>query len=122
MGVIVAALGIVVVVFGAVGLVSPNRLVKLLSLLEPRPRFFIAVLFRIVFGVVLLVAGGDTRFPAEIRVLGVFVLLAGIALIPFGAELFDKVLQWWFRWPSSFVRLWSAVPITLGAFLVYASF
>ena len=118
MAVIVAALGFVVAVFGALGLVSPNRLVKLLSLLEPRTRFAFAVLSRIASGVALLVAGGDTRFPAEVRVLGFIVLVAGIALIPLGAGLFDAIVQWWFRWPSSLVRLWSAAPITLGAFLV----
>jgi hypothetical protein len=122
MAVIVAALGIVVAMFGALGIVSPGRLVKLLSQLQPRTRFLVAVLFRIVIGAALLVAGGVTRFPAEVRALGLLALIAGIVLASLGTEVFDKLLQWWSRWPSSVVRFWSAVPFTIGAFLVYVSF
>jgi hypothetical protein len=122
MAFIVAAIGVVVAVFGALGLVSPNRLEKLLSLVEPRSRFFIAVLSRIVIGVALLVAGGDTRFPIEILVLGLLALLAGIALIALGAGLFDALVRWFLGWPSLLIRFWAAAAITIGAFLVYASF
>jgi hypothetical protein len=96
--------------------------VKLLSQLQPRTRFLIAVLFRIVIGAALLVAGGATRFPAEIRALGLIAVVAGIVLASFGTEVVHKLLKWWSRWPSSGVRLWSAAPFTIGVFLVYASF
>jgi uncharacterized membrane protein len=111
--------GIVVIIGGIVGIVAPGATLALgRSLLTPTALYFVAAI-RVVFGLVLLAAAGKSRAPAALRVLGAFILVAGIATPFFGVERSRAAVDWWSGHGALFMRTTMGLAVVLGAFLVW---
>jgi hypothetical protein len=88
-------IGVVVMVIGALALVTPAQFIALGdSILTPAGMYAIAVV-RILVGVLLFVAAQASRAPTVLRVVGLVVVAAGIATPLFGADRSRQVFDWW---------------------------
>ena len=123
MEIVVSAFGFLIVAFGSWGVVHPQSIMCFASSvwLSERSAYF-GVGIRIVFGLLLILAAPDTRFPDVVLVLGLVTLLAALAILVVG---FDQLRAFIERCSSTrrsgLIRLWSLVAIALGAFLVHAT-
>jgi len=120
MKVVIALVGLLMVIAGLVGIVSPATILDLTRpLLTPTALGIIAAV-RVGIGLVLLGAAGKSRSPAALRVLGVFVVLAGVATPLVGVERSREAVEWWSGQGALVMRLTMGAAVALGAFLIRA--
>jgi hydrogenase/urease accessory protein HupE len=109
-----------IVAVGAIGVVSPPRLVALIRRVQTPAGLYFAAGFRLVFGVALYLAAPASRAPEALHVLGVVAVLAGIATPFFGLARYRQILDWWLARGPGFMRAWAGFALALGALLTYA--
>ncbi len=122
MTLVVALFGTTITVLGIFGLVRPGQLMRFVQTTwESSAGFYFAIGLRVVFGVVLLVAASESRFPQAFRILGIISLVAA-GFAPFlGFARLQKFLQWWAARPPGLIRGWSLAAAAFGVFLVYGA-
>ena len=121
MAVLVALFGAAIAGLGILGFVRPRSLVGFVeSTWQSRAGFYGAIGLRVVFGLLLLAAGPESRFPQVLWVVGMISLVAAVLSPLVGFERLRRYVQWWSDRSASLVRAWSLVTLGFGAFLVYA--
>jgi hypothetical protein len=120
MATVAAVLGLLLVLLGVVGLVSPSNLLAFVARWQSRGGLYVATLLRLVLGGALLLAAPQSQAPEFLRVVGVIAIVAGLATPLVGLRRFEALLRWWSGLPLGFVRAWSTVVLALGASIVWA--
>jgi len=106
---------------GVLGLASPAMLAGVVGTIQVSPVIYVAAVFRVLFGIVLVLAAPASRAPKSLRALGAWLFLVGL-LTPFvGLQFAHWVLALWSEGGSTVVRLWAGVVLLVGAFIVYAN-
>lgn len=109
---------LVVVAAGLTGLVAPDLLVAIgRSLVTPGGMYLIGGL-RVAIGIVLLMTAPASRAARALRVLGAFVIVAGLITPWFGVERAGGILDWESQ-RSQFLRIEAALLVGLGAWLAF---
>ncbi len=120
MKIVIGLVGLLMVVVGIVGVVSPYAILDLTGpLLTPTALLIIAAV-RVAVGLILFGAARKSRSPAVLRVLGIFVILAGVVTPFVGVERSRAAVDWWSGHGALFMRMTMGVAVALGAFLVWA--
>ena len=117
----IVALSIMAV--GAVGILMPSGLAWIAPHFLTSGAFYVIATVRVAFGLVLISVASASRAPLTLRVLGYFVLIAGIATALMGLEAMDlarAIIQWWMTQGSAVVRLTGVLVLALGSFVAYA--
>jgi hypothetical protein len=113
-------LGLVIAAIGAVGLVAPTVLLDLGRSLHTANALYIVAAVRVMFGAVLLLVASVSRTPRVLRVLGAFIVIAGLFTPFFGVERSRAMFDWWSARGSLFTRAWAMVAVAFGLFIVSA--
>ena len=120
MALIALVISLFIAALGALGVVSPTRLLDVARHFQSPAGIYAAAALRIVFGAALILAAPDSRAPAVVRVLGIIILVAGLITPLFGVERSRKVLEWWSARGPAFMRIWAGVALAFGLLLVSA--
>jgi hypothetical protein len=113
-------IGALVMVAGATTLAAPNQFLSLMrSLMTPAGLYAITVA-RVAVGLVFVFGAPASRAPRLLRVLGIVVIIAGMATPLFGVARSQAVLDWWANVGPALKTLDAVVAMALGGFLVYA--
>ena len=111
---------LLVIVAGVVGLFSPERLMAIgRYVVTPAGLYGIAAL-RVAVGLVLLLVAPVSRLPRTLRVVGVIVLIAGLATPLFGVERARAVLDWEAAQGTVLIRAMAGFVLAIGGFLAFA--
>jgi len=113
-------LGLVIAAIGAVGLVAPTVLLDLGRSLQTDNALYIVAALRIMFGAILFLVASVSRTPRVLRVLGAFIIIAGVFSPFFGVERSRAMFDWWSARGSLFTRAWAMVAVAFGLFITYA--
>ena len=120
MAVMVSILGVVMVAIGVLGVVQPRRLVDFVTYFRRPTRFRIAILVRLVLGIVLLIAAHSCRWPVVVQVVGVISILAALVILACGQKRLDTFIAWWVTRPPAVMRVSALFALAFGALLFYA--
>jgi hypothetical protein len=112
--------GVLIAALGLFGLVSPSKLLRLEEYSRKPPLRYIASAIRMLLGATLFLAAPASRAAGAFVTLGIFIFVAGIITLIFGPERFSKLVDWWSAHGPALARVWAALALVLGAFLVYA--
>jgi hypothetical protein len=116
---IAIAVGLIISAIGLIGVVAPLLVLEFgRSLLTPTALYFVAA-FRIGIGVVLVRVAPVSRVPAVLRIVGIFVIIAGVLTLFLGVEHSRAILDWWSNQGPTFMRFCLSLPMALGLFIVY---
>jgi len=118
----VALFGFFLIALGLTGVASPPRLIAFVSRWQSEPGLYSAAGLRILLGVALVLAAGDSRAPLYLRAFGGLALLAGVATPFFGLRRFEAPLAWWREQDPAVVRSSCLVVILVGCSFVWAVF
>jgi hypothetical protein len=117
---VVAALAAVIACIGIMGVVAPSVVFDIgRSFLTPLALYVVAGV-RIGIGLLLLWVAPVSRMPRILRVMGAFIVAAGLLTPLFGVERSQAALDWWSNRDPLFVRATFALPIVFGLFLLHA--
>jgi hypothetical protein len=112
-------IGAFVIVGSAISFAAPDlRLSLERSVMTPAGLYAIAIL-RIAIGLVFVLAAPASRAPRTLRVLGIIVILAGLATPLFGIARARAVLNWVASAGPLLMRVDAGVGMAFGGFLVY---
>jgi hypothetical protein len=113
-------LGLVLAGIGLVGIVAPSVLLDLGRSLDTVTGLYIVAAVRIAFGALLLGIAGRSRLPTALRIIGAFLIVAGIATPLFGVERTRAIVDWWSAQGPAFVRAMAGLAVAFGIFFIYA--
>jgi len=111
---------IFIAVIGAIGFVSPAKLIRFVRKFQSSAGLYLAAGFRVVFGLALFFAADSSRAPEVIRVVGIIVLVSGLITPIFGLDRFRRILNWWSTRPAAFQRVWAGFALAFGLLCAYA--
>jgi len=120
MGLLALALCLLIVALGALGVVSPRRLLGVVRHFEGAAGLYAAAALRVMFGIALVLAAPTSRAPAAVRIAGWVILVAGLVTPLFGVERFRRLLAWWSARGPVFMRAWAGLALAVGLLLTYA--
>ncbi len=119
---VVALFGIAIILLGVLGLARPGNLIRLvLGAWQSRKGFYFSIGIRVVFGIVLLLAASQSRFPEVFRILGIISLVAAMVAPFLGFVRLQRFVQRWTKRSPGFIRGWSVMAAAFGVFLFYGS-
>jgi len=120
MSLAVALFGLFIAGLGAAGMVSPRRLLELVTHGQASLGLYGIALLRLLMGVAILGAARTSRAPVYLTGLGVLALVSAMATPFVGAQRFAAIIDWWRRRSAAKVRLWSLFVLAFGLCLVWA--
>jgi hypothetical protein len=118
---IVIAIGAVIVLIGAVGMLLPGAMRFLVHIFRSRIMLIVATALRVGIGLVLVLAASRCRFSDAVRVLGFVAIAAGLLIPLLGTARINRLFDWISDRSDNTVRLGSMVAILLGGFLLIAA-
>ena len=114
-------LGVFVAVVGAVGVIAPDRLQAISRYSATPLGLTIAGAFRIVFGIILVLAARGSRGPTWLRFVGFVAVVAGVLTLFIGVDRAQAILEWWSRQGPVMMRLWPGLALVLGVSVASAA-
>ena len=120
MKVLAIAFGVAIAVIGVLGVAAPSVLLDFVRSLQTTNAHYIVAAVRLIFGVILLCVAPVSRTPKILRVLGAFIIIAGVITPFLGVERHRAILDWYSSQGSLFTRAWGIVAVVFGVFIVYA--
>ena len=115
------ALGLVVAAIGVLGVAAPSVLLEFGQPLLTTNALYIVAAVRVMFGSILLWVAPVSRTPKILRVLGAFIIIAGVFTPFFGVERSRAMFDWWSTQGPLFTRAWPFVAVGFGLFIAYAA-
>lgn len=121
MTIVIVLFATLIVLAGVVLLVNPETIFGLLrNNINSAAIHAIAVLTRLILGVLLLTQSYLARFPLVMEVLGWTFIVAGLSLAIIGRANFRKLMSWVLIKFKPFGRFAGVIAIAFGGFLAYA--
>ena len=114
------AFSLLVAGLGALGVCAPTRLVTFARKFQTPAGLYVAAAARLIFGAALFLAAPESRAPVAVRVAGVVVFAAGLALPWIGYERLWRMFDWWAAHGANAMRALGAVVLVGGLALVSA--
>ena len=109
--------------FGAVGVILPSALVAIALQSVTPSVFYVVAVVRVAFGIVLISVASASRSPKTVKVLGYFILFAGVVTALTGLLAIERarvIIEWWVQQGTAVTRLTSIFIMALGGFVAYA--
>jgi hypothetical protein len=119
MTIVAFILSLLVAALGALGLISPMRLLDIVRQFQSQTGLYAAGAFRVVLGGALFFAAPSSRSPKAFRILGIIILVVGLFTPLFGVERVHRLMDWWSTQGVVFMRVWAALALGFGLFLVF---
>jgi len=80
----------------------------------------IAVLARLIIGILLITQSSQSRFPLAIELLGWVFIVAGVSLAVIGRTKFRTLITWVVTNLRAYAPIAAVIALAFGGFLVYA--
>jgi drug/metabolite transporter (DMT)-like permease len=114
-------IGLLIMLIGVTGIVWPEEHLRIAPYFLTPVGLGVAAAVRMGFGLVFFFAAPASRAPKTLRVLGVVIVIAGIATALLGVERARAFLDWWTAHGLAFLRMGAGVALAAGSFIAYAT-
>lgn len=121
MKLIVAGAGVLIVLIGLLGLVSPARFRAVLERTTSQTRFLAAIILRLGLGALLWIVADALRFSQLMRILAAISIIAAVGILIMGRERLNRLVDWWLARSDGLLRLSTFFAAAFGGFLVYVA-
>jgi hypothetical protein len=111
---LIAALMILV---GLIGVVWPEGLMEFSKYSFTATGIYVAAIVRMAMGLLLFVAAKATRTPKTVRVIGLIILVAGVATALVTVERAQLLRDWWLGRGPDALRIAACFPLAVGFFV-----
>lgn len=113
------AISLAIACLGGLGVAAPSVLLEFgRSILTPPALYWVAAV-RVVFGALLILVATESRIPRALRVIGAFIVVAGLLTPWFGTDRFRDALDWASGQGPLLVRAVAVLPVIVGLSFVY---
>jgi hypothetical protein len=109
------------VLLGLTGVLWPEGLMPLATYSFSRTGLYVVAAVRIVLGGLLFFASSATRTPKTIRVIGLIILIAGIATALISPERALALKDWLLTRGPDMLRIGACIPLAAGLFVAWST-
>lgn len=109
------------ILLGLTGIFSPEALVQVGQYSFTPVGLYVVAAIRVIIGVVLFLAAPASRAPRTLRIFGIAVCAAGVAVALLSIESGQALMAWWSAHGMGFIRGAAAVVVAVGSFIAYAT-
>jgi hypothetical protein len=121
MTVLIIIFGALILSAGIVIVVNPEVIFGTLrNHLDKLALHVLAVVVRLVLGVLLIYQSGASRYPLAIEIIGWISIVAAMILAVIGRNNFKRLMSWTLSLLKPFGRVGGVAAVGFGAFLFYA--
>jgi len=114
-------LAVLILVAGLIALIHPAIVLKYLAANKStKATYVIAIIVRVVVGLLLVYLSNLSKFPFVISVIGWLFLISAAGLALLGHSGFKRLIAWVLQHLSNVARFGGALAILLGAFIFYS--
>ena len=119
--ILIILFGLLTLIAGVIIAINPDIIFGYLRDNLDRPWLqLVAIIVRLVLGILLIQTAGLSRFPVIIEILGWLSIAAAITFALIGRQRFLKLMLWAFSLLKPYGRIGGLFAIAFGGFLVYA--
>ncbi len=119
---------VLIIIFGALNLlagivivINPEVIFGFLrNNLDKLELHILAIVVRLVLGVLLIYQSNVSKFPFVIEIIGWLSIVAAIFLAVIGRRNFNRLMSWALSFVKPFGRVGGVLAAAFGAFLIYA--
>ncbi len=121
MGFIIILFGLLILLTGTIMVLKPDPLVELLRrYADDAGLHALAVLIRLILGLLLVVYADQSKYPIVFTLLGWLSLIAALVLGVMGRGRFSRLMAWSLDLVPRWGRFSGLLAVLLGGFLAYA--
>ena len=121
MTVLIIIFGALTLLAGIVIVINPEVIFGFLrNNLDKLVLHILAVVVRLVLGVLLIYQSNVSEFPLGIEIIGWLSIVAAIFLAVMGRRNFNRLMSWALSLSKPFGRVGGVLAVAFGAFLIYA--
>ncbi len=121
MKLIIKLFGILMVLAGISLLISPEIIIGWIeNNMESISLYISAIVVRLVFGILFLVAAKESKYPGAIKILGYLFIIAAIIFIFIGQENFLDFISLFIPDVKPYAPVSGLLAIAFGGFIIYA--
>lgn len=121
MSILVIAFGLLMLLVGILLVIYPEIVFKVLrDNAEKLWLHVVAVVVRLLLGVLLISQASVSIFPLTMHVLGWIAIFAAIVFTVIGRKKFQHLISWAFSMVKPFGRISGILGVCFGIFLIYA--
>ena len=113
-------IGVFVMAVGTAGLFVPETLLSFARFATTSAGLYAIAAIRVAIGIVFMLVAPRSRAPKTLRMLGAFVLVAGLATPLIGVERVQAIIDWETTHGTALLRLGAGVALLIGGFIAYA--
>ena len=121
MKVVALVIATLMILLGLTGVLWPEGLMGLAKYSFTSTGLYVIAVARILLGVLLLLAARATRTPKTVRVIGLLILVAGIATALMGVERAKLLGDWLLNRGPDFLRMAACIPLVAGCVIAGAT-
>jgi hypothetical protein len=119
---------VLIIIFGALMLLAGVVIIRnpeiifgfLRTKLDQLGLHVMAVVVRLVLGVLLIYQSDLSKFPFAIEIIGWLSIVAAVFLAAMGRPNFKRLMSWALSLVKTFGRVGGALAVAFGSFLIYA--
>ncbi len=121
MTVLIIIFGALTLLAGLVIVINPEVIFGFLrNNLDKLELHILAIVVRLVLGVLLIYQSNLSKFPCVINIIGWLSIVAAIFLAVIGRRNFNRLMSWALSFVTPFGRVGGVLAAAFGAFLIYA--
>ena len=121
MTMLIIIFGALTLLAGIVIVINPEIIFGFLgNRLDKRELHILAVVVRLVLGVLLIYQSGISKFPFVIEFIGWLSIIAAIFLAVMGRSNFKRLMSWAISLVKPIGRVGGVLAVAFGTFLIYA--
>jgi hypothetical protein len=109
-----------IIAVGAVGIVTPDSLMSIKQYVATPVGLYAIAALRVAIGLVLMRVAPVSRAPRTLRMVGVIVVVAGLATPLFGVERTRAILDWVSTQGTALERVGAGLGVAIGGLIAFA--
>ena len=118
---IILLFGLILFLAGILIVINPETIFGLLqNNLETVSLQVLAVVIRLIIGIILILYADESKFPVTIEILGWLSIVAAVTFTVIGRRQFLKLMTWAFSLLIPYGRVGGLFAMVFGGFLIYA--
>lgn len=118
---IVPAIGVLIAAAAIAILVAPGKWKKMFVRIAQGNWLYVAAAFRIIVGVLFILAAENTRTPMAVKVIGALIIVAGVMIPIIGPKKLALFIQLMLARKDSTLRLFGVVAGAIGVFFIWTA-
>jgi len=114
-------IGAIITIVSIGGISNPKKMINTVLSINPTIRYLIAIIVRLLLGVVLIYSADVSNYSIYIYIIGGLLVLSAFAILYLRPSKLTVLLNWVNEMPNYLNRVWLTISAIIGILLILAA-